>query len=118
MPKTTKKCPYTGEEPSPKGRGFCARNMPLNIVMFGTDGHPWIVTKVLGGVKRWVRCKTTKQKTRRTASKKSSTTRRKKTSPSRKSRSTKRKNRSSTRKSKSPSRRIKSVKRRATTKRY
>jgi hypothetical protein len=46
---------YTGDEPSPKGRGFCAHAVKANIVMKGKDGNNWIVKEVSNGSKRWVK---------------------------------------------------------------
>ena len=37
----SKKAYYTGEEPSPKGLGYCARCTPLNVMMKGKDGNLW-----------------------------------------------------------------------------
>ena len=48
------KAHYTGEEPSPKGLGYCARCTPLNITMKGKDGKLWENKKYSKG-KRWVR---------------------------------------------------------------
>ena len=36
-----KKKIYKGNEPSPKGFGYCAHCMPLNVTMKGTDGNLW-----------------------------------------------------------------------------
>ena len=50
----SKKAYYTGEEPSPKGLGYCARCTPLNVMMKGKDGNLWENKKYSKG-KRWVR---------------------------------------------------------------
>lgn len=48
---------YTGKEPSPKGFGWCAHAETLGKARRGRDGHKWVVKKVTGGSKRWVRTK-------------------------------------------------------------
>ena len=45
---------FTGEEPSPKGFGYCARCTPLNVIMKGKDGNLWENKKYSKG-KRWIR---------------------------------------------------------------
>ena len=45
---------YTGKEPSPKGLGFCAHCIPLNVSMKGLDGNLWENKKFAKG-KRWVK---------------------------------------------------------------
>lgn len=45
---------YTGSEPSPKGRGFCAHAEKLKTKKKGTDERMWVVKKTTIGVKRWV----------------------------------------------------------------
>jgi len=46
---------YTGNEPSPKGLGFCAHAMKLNSKKRGRDGNVWIVKQTTNGFKRWVK---------------------------------------------------------------
>lgn len=58
--KNDKKRYYSGDEPSPKGRGFCAHSEKLNTVKKGTDGKMWIVKKTSVGTRRWVRYAKTK----------------------------------------------------------
>ena len=41
---------YTGNEPSPKGRGICARCEEEHIITEGKDGNLW---KVVNG--KWVK---------------------------------------------------------------
>ena len=48
-------CRYTGKEPSPKGKGFCAHCTRASSVKVGTDGRKWKVVKTKAGVKRWQR---------------------------------------------------------------
>lgn len=50
---------YKGDEPSPKGLGYCAHAEKLNTKMKGKDNKFWIVTKTKDGTKRWVQCKIT-----------------------------------------------------------
>ena len=45
---------YQGNEPSPKGLGFCAHCIPLNVTMKGLDGNLWENQKFTKG-KRWVK---------------------------------------------------------------
>mgnify|MGYP000900615169 CR=1 FL=1 len=45
---------YKGNEPSPKGLGFCANCTPLNITMKGLDGNLW-KNKLYQNSKRWVK---------------------------------------------------------------
>ena len=50
---------YKGDEPSPKGRGYCASTEVVGKRMIGNDGKKWIVAKVKNG-KRWMRVSTGK----------------------------------------------------------
>ena len=45
---------YIGNEPSPKGLGFCAHCTPLNVTMKGLDGNLWENQKYTKG-KRWIK---------------------------------------------------------------
>jgi hypothetical protein len=45
---------YHGNEPSPKGLGFCAHCTPLNVTMKGLDGNLWENQKYTKG-KRWIK---------------------------------------------------------------
>jgi len=45
---------YNGSEPSPKGLGFCAHCLPVNITMKGLDGNLWVNEKYSKG-KRWTK---------------------------------------------------------------
>ena len=45
---------YKGNEPSPKGLGWCAHGEKEGKVRKGKDGNRWIVKKVKNGSKRWV----------------------------------------------------------------
>jgi len=45
---------YKGNEPSPKGLGFCAHCTPLNVTMKGLDGNLWENQKYTKG-KRWIK---------------------------------------------------------------
>ena len=44
---------YTGNEPSPKGFGYCAHSEKVGVSKRGKDGKVWIVKKY-GKVNRWV----------------------------------------------------------------
>ena len=46
---------YKGNEPSPKGLGWCAHGEKEGKVRKGKDGNQWIVKKVKNGSKRWVK---------------------------------------------------------------
>ncbi len=48
---------YKGNEPSPKGLGFCAHAEPVHKKRKGLDGNMWIVKEVSNG-KRWFKTKT------------------------------------------------------------
>jgi hypothetical protein len=45
---------FKGTEPSPKGLGYCAHCIPLNVIMKGNDGKLWENQKYSKG-KRWVK---------------------------------------------------------------
>jgi hypothetical protein len=45
---------YTGAEPSPKGRGYCAHAEKVGQKRKGSDGETWEV-KLYGKTKRWVK---------------------------------------------------------------
>ena len=46
---------YKGDEPSPKGLGWCAHGEKEGKVRKGLDGNKWIVKKVSSGSLRWVK---------------------------------------------------------------
>lgn len=46
---------YTGDEPSPKGFGWCAHAEPYNKVRKGTDGGKWIISEDKNQRKFWKR---------------------------------------------------------------
>jgi hypothetical protein len=48
---------YTGNEPSPKGSGYCAHAEKVNTKKKGKDGNTWIVKKISNGSKRWCKHK-------------------------------------------------------------
>ena len=48
---------YKGNEPSPKGLGFCAHCIPINTTMKGLDGNLWENLSYQNG-KRWVKIRT------------------------------------------------------------
>ena len=45
--------PYTGQEPSPKGLGYCAHAENTGVTMKGRDGSLWKVKEDKNGTKRW-----------------------------------------------------------------
>ena len=45
---------YQGNEPSPKGLGYCAHCIPANITMKGLDGNLWENQEYSKG-KRWIK---------------------------------------------------------------
>jgi hypothetical protein len=53
---------YTGDEPSPKGLGYCAHAEKIGTIKKGKDGNIWIIKKTKCGKQRWIK-KTDKQKT-------------------------------------------------------
>ena len=46
---------YKGNEPSPKGLGFCAHAMELGNKKRGLDGNMWMVHETNKGTKRWIK---------------------------------------------------------------
>ena len=52
---------YKGDEPSPKGRGYCASAEPVGTKKKGLDGKMWVVRKVKNG-KRWFKVKSKEKK--------------------------------------------------------
>ena len=46
---------YKGNEPSPKGLGYCAHAEKLGKIKKGFDGNKWIVSKTKNGIKRWIK---------------------------------------------------------------
>ena len=57
MPKciNDKKKSYKGDEPSPKGLGYCASAENVGKVMIGKDNNNYIVKEISNGQKRWVK---------------------------------------------------------------
>lgn len=54
---------YTGNEPSPKGRGYCAQSERVGTRMRGKDRRVWVVRKDSLDRKRWVRAVAKKKRT-------------------------------------------------------
>lgn len=52
---------YIGNEPSPKGLGYCANAEKVGVVRKGLDGNKWIISTTSKGVKRWVKHKIEKK---------------------------------------------------------
>jgi hypothetical protein len=53
--KKNNKKTYKGNEPSPKGLGYCAHNEDLGKIRIGLDGKKWIIKSSSNGIKRWIR---------------------------------------------------------------
>ena len=53
--KNDKSRTYTGNEPSPKGNGYCAHAEKIFSIKHGQDGYDWIVNETKSGVKKWER---------------------------------------------------------------
>jgi hypothetical protein len=45
---------YKGNEPSPKGFGFCAHSESIGTIKNGLDGNLWIVVNTASKKKRWI----------------------------------------------------------------
>ena len=52
---------YKGNEPSPKGLGYCAHAEKLGVSKKGKDGNTWKIEATSKGVKRWVKQKAEKK---------------------------------------------------------
>jgi hypothetical protein len=52
---------YIGNEPSPKGLGYCAHAEKVGVVRKGLDGNKWIISTTSKGVKRWMKHKIEKK---------------------------------------------------------
>ena len=52
---------YKGDEPSPKGLGYCAHAEKLGVSKKGKDGNIWKIETTSKGVKRWVKQKVEKK---------------------------------------------------------
>ena len=81
---------YKGNEPSPKGLGYCAHTQSVGTTKTGNDGNIWIVKTTYNGTKRWVKNSGSSKrvpKEKKTSSKRKSTRKvsKKKTSGKRKS---------------------------------
>ena len=48
---------YKGDEPSPKGLGYCAHTEELGTIKTGLDGNKWIISSTTKGIKRWIKSK-------------------------------------------------------------
>ena len=48
---------YKGDEPSPKGLGYCAHAEKVGVTKKGKDGNKWKIETTSKGVKRWVKQK-------------------------------------------------------------
>ena len=57
---------YKGNEPSPKGKGFCAHAERVGAIKEGRNEKIWIVKQYSNGQKRWIPYRTTKQQNNNT----------------------------------------------------
>ncbi len=46
---------YKGDEPSPKGLGYCAHAEKVGVTKKGKDGNKWKIETTSKGIKRWVK---------------------------------------------------------------
>ena len=46
---------FKGNEPSPKGLGFCAHVENIGITKKGKDGNKWKIETTSKGIKKWVK---------------------------------------------------------------
>lgn len=76
---------YDGNEPSPKGLGYCASSENVGKKMKGKDGNIWKVKKISTGIRRWVKEKS-KNNTKKRSRTKTRTKTRTNTKSKRKSR--------------------------------
>lgn len=53
--KNDKETTYKGDEPSPKGLGYCAHAEKVGTIMKGKDGNKWIIKETKTKIKRWVK---------------------------------------------------------------
>ncbi len=69
---------YKGNEPSPKGLGYCAHTHSVGTTKTGNDGNTWTVETTYKGTKRWVKKSGSgkRRSTKRTSKKKTSGKRR------------------------------------------
>ena len=51
---------YKGDEPSPKGFGYCAHSENIGTIKNGKDGNKWIISITSKGIKRWIKHETKK----------------------------------------------------------
>lgn len=58
-------CRYTGNEPSPKGLGFCAHYQAEGAIKRGADGKMWIVSADRNGRLSWKRLSSSSSRTKR-----------------------------------------------------
>ena len=59
---------YKGDEPSPKGLGWCAHGEKEGKVRKGLDGNKWVVKKVSSGSLRWVKSGSASKSIKKTTS--------------------------------------------------
>jgi hypothetical protein len=53
---------YKGDEPSPKGLGYCAHAEKVGTTKKGLDGNKWIISQTSSGTRRWTKLKDTSKR--------------------------------------------------------
>lgn len=53
--KNDPKSSYKGDEPSPKGLGYCAHSEKVGTIKKGRDNNKWIISETSKKIKRWVK---------------------------------------------------------------
>ncbi len=59
--KNDPKSSYKGDEPSPKGLGYCAHAEKVDTKMKGKDGNMWIISETSKKIKRWIKLSSEKK---------------------------------------------------------
>ena len=62
--KNDPKATYKGDEPSPKGLGYCAHAEKLGAKKKGKNGHTWVIQQTAKKVKRWVKLRVSGKSTK------------------------------------------------------
>lgn len=53
---------YKGDEPSPKGLGYCAHAEKVGTKMKGKDGNMWVISETSKKIKRWIKSTSSEKK--------------------------------------------------------
>jgi hypothetical protein len=62
--KNDPKSSYKGDEPSPKGLGYCAHAEKVGTMKKGRDGNKWIISETSKKIKRWIKISSKKEKSK------------------------------------------------------